>query len=87
MREKLASRPDILERLTPKDWAFGCRRPTPAPGYLESLCNEKVHVFLGGVQELTESGFRDENGKEYEVDVFICVSITNLLQVFLLTSN
>lgn len=80
MKKVLASRPDIIDKLIPKTFSFGCRRPTPGPGYLEALCNPKVEVFLSEMQEMTEAGFIDHEGKEHEVDVFICVrDITQML--------
>lgn len=86
MREKLASKPEILEKILPKDWSFGCRRPTPGPGYLEALCDPKVETHLQEMREMTETGFIDHKGEEHEVDVFICVrGNESLKSVILLT--
>ena len=75
MREKLKTRPDIAEKLIPKCFSVGCRRPTPGPGYLEALCDDKVTTFLSEIQEMTAKGFIDHLGVEHEVDVFICVGL------------
>lgn len=74
MRQKLATVPHIANKIIPTDFDVGCRRPTPAPGYLETLSNPKVTVFTDELREMTEKGFIDAEGVEHEVDVFICVS-------------
>ncbi len=74
MRQKLATVPHIANKIIPTDFDVGCRRPTPAPGYLEALSNPKVTVFTDELREMTEKGFIDAEGVEHEVDVFICVS-------------
>ncbi|KAI9726035.1 MAG: hypothetical protein M1828_002043 [Chrysothrix sp. TS-e1954] len=74
MRKKLASKPELAERIIPKSFGVGCRRPTPAPGYLEALCADNATVYTEALQEITEKGFRDSQGEEHEVDVFICAT-------------
>ncbi|KIY72314.1 FAD/NAD-P-binding domain-containing protein [Cylindrobasidium torrendii FP15055 ss-10] len=75
MKEKLASVPEIAAKIIPTDFEVGCRRPTPAPGYLDALTRkDKVTVFLDEMQEMSEKGFIDANGTEHEVDVFICAT-------------
>ncbi|KAK5138944.1 hypothetical protein LTR04_004041, partial [Oleoguttula sp. CCFEE 6159] len=37
MARKLASKPRLADKIIPKNFNPGCRRPTPAPGYLEAL--------------------------------------------------
>ncbi len=74
MRQKLATVPHVANKIIPTDFDVGCRRPTPAPGYLEALSNPKVTVFTDELREMTEKGFIDAEGVEHEVDVFICVS-------------
>ncbi|CAI6016935.1 unnamed protein product [Clonostachys chloroleuca] len=56
------------------DFALGCRRPTPGPGYLESLTQDNVQVIHKSVVELTETGVIDEAGTHQEVDVVICAT-------------
>lgn len=60
MKEKLASVPEIAAKIIPTDFNVGCRRPTPAPGYLDALTRkDKVTVFLDEMQEMTDKGFID----------------------------
>ncbi|KAL0258018.1 hypothetical protein SLS55_007189 [Diplodia seriata] len=62
MRTALSTRPDLAVALIP-DWSVGCRRFTPGPGYLESLCAPNVTAVLpspppntGDVTAITPSG-------------------------------
>ena len=41
MREKLAKKPEIFEKILP-EWAPACRRISPGPGYLEALVEDNV---------------------------------------------
>ena len=50
------------------------RRPTPGNGYLEALLQPNVTVYTDMFQRVTEIGFIDAEGKEHEVDVFICAT-------------
>ncbi|KAK0216999.1 FAD/NAD-P-binding domain-containing protein [Armillaria fumosa] len=74
MRQKLVTVPHIANKIIPTGFDVGCRRPTPAPGYLEALSNPKVTVFTDELREMTEKGFIDAEGVEHEVDVFICAT-------------
>ena len=74
MRTKLASRPDLAEKIIPKDFAVGCRRPTPGNGYLEALVQPNVTTYTEQLQEITEKGFIDSEGVEHEVDVIVCAT-------------
>ena len=74
MRRKLASRPEIADAIVPKDFAVGCRRPTPGNGYLEALCEENVEVVLGDIAEITSEGIKTADGKEHKVDIIVCAT-------------
>jgi cation diffusion facilitator CzcD-associated flavoprotein CzcO len=74
MKTKLASRPDLIEKIMPTNFGIGCRRPTPGNGYLEALSGEKTTTYTGQLQRITEKGFIDPNGNEQEVDVIICAT-------------
>jgi hypothetical protein len=41
MRGKTKSKPQVAEAMLP-DFPVGCKRLTPGPGYLESLCEKNV---------------------------------------------
>lgn len=44
MKDKLSSKPDILESILPEDFDIGCRRQTFAYGYMEALTDPKTTV-------------------------------------------
>ncbi|KAH8924303.1 FAD/NAD(P)-binding domain-containing protein [Atractiella rhizophila] len=69
----LNGRQDLIDILVP-DFAVGCRRLTPAPGFLAALQKENVTPVTTGIERVTEKGVMDRNGKEYEVDVIICAT-------------
>ncbi|KAG7423143.1 FAD-binding monooxygenase moxY [Fusarium oxysporum f. sp. raphani] len=52
----------------------GCRRLTPGPGYLEALQEDNVTFIGTGVDEITETGIRDQFGGFHEVDAIICAT-------------
>jgi cation diffusion facilitator CzcD-associated flavoprotein CzcO len=74
MKKKLASNPDIADAIIPKDFAVGCRRPTPGNGYLEALCEENVEVILNGIEEITPKGIKTVDGIVHEVDIIVCAT-------------
>lgn len=74
MRTKLAKKPEIADAIIPKDFNVGCRRPTPAPGYLDALVADNVTVFTEQIQKITEKGLVDQKGIEHPVDVIICAT-------------
>jgi len=60
-----------LLKLIP-DWAVGCRRPSPAPGYIDALTKPNVQVIMDKVQ-VTQKGIV-VNGTEIEVDAIVCAT-------------
>ncbi|KAJ6582825.1 FAD/NAD-P-binding domain-containing protein [Mycena sp. CBHHK59/15] len=74
MRERLQGNQRLIDALIPKDFTVGCRRATPGNGYLEALVEPNVYVFTEMFQRITERGFVDAEGKEYEVDVIVCAT-------------
>lgn len=74
MRKKLSSRPEIAEAIIPKDFAVGCRRPTPGDGYLEALCADNVDLIAQDISEITAKGIKTKDGVEHEVDIIICAT-------------
>ncbi|EXJ87185.1 hypothetical protein A1O3_04144 [Capronia epimyces CBS 606.96] len=72
MRQKLRGRDDLLEALTPTTFPVGCKRRTPGNGYLEALVQPNVTTYCKvGLDEITEKGFLDPQGREVEVDAII----------------
>jgi len=73
MQDKLAARPEILEALMP-DWAPGCRRLTPGPGYLEACCQKNVDYVSTPIKEIHETSIETVDGRTREVDTIICAT-------------
>lgn len=74
MVRKLKGDERLCENMIPKNFNPGCRRPTPAPGYLEALVAPNAKIFTENLTQMTEKGFIDANGVEHAVDVFICAT-------------
>lgn len=74
MRKKLANKPEIADVIVPKDFAVGCRRPTPGNGYLEALCEQNVEVVSDSISEIAANGIRTADGVEHEFDVIVCAT-------------
>lgn len=74
MSRKLGGDPRLVDKIIPKNFNVGCRRPTPGNGYLEALVGEKTTVFTETIGSVTPNGFKDSEGNEYEVDVIICAT-------------
>ncbi|EXJ79131.1 hypothetical protein A1O3_08632 [Capronia epimyces CBS 606.96] len=73
MSERIQHDPVLLEKLMP-EYAPGCKRLTPAPGYLESLRNPKVNYVTDKIVRATPSGLVTADGKEHAVDVIIAAT-------------
>ncbi|KAK3720821.1 hypothetical protein LTR37_003484 [Vermiconidia calcicola] len=74
MKEKLASKPEILDSILPEDFDIGCRRQTFAYGYMEALTNPKTTVFTSEPQGFTAHCLMDADGKEHEIDLVIAAT-------------
>ncbi|KAF4809306.1 FAD-binding monooxygenase moxY [Colletotrichum siamense] len=73
MRERLNGDEDWLQRVLP-DYAPGCKRLTPAPGYLEGLQSEKVDYVTDSIVSVDETGIVTTDGKRREVDMIIAAT-------------
>ncbi|EMD35687.1 hypothetical protein CERSUDRAFT_116421 [Gelatoporia subvermispora B] len=73
MKEKLANRPEIAEKLVP-EFGVSCRRLTPGPGYLEALCKDHVSFVSTQIKRITSSGIETVDGKHEEFDIIICAT-------------
>lgn len=67
MKEKLKDNPNLCKTLIP-DWPLGCRRITPAEGYLETFHRDNVELVTQGIVKITENGILTADGKEHEID-------------------
>jgi len=74
MKRKLHDNPELADKIIPKDFNVGCRRPTPGDGFLEALIADNTTCFTDPITRITPSGFIDHKGIEHEVDVIICAT-------------
>ncbi|KJY01429.1 FAD/NAD(P)-binding domain-containing protein [Zymoseptoria brevis] len=74
MERKLNNDPRLCDKIIPKNFNPGCRRPTPAPGYLEALVAPNATIFTDAIGKFTPNGFIDQDGNEHECDVVICAT-------------
>lgn len=74
MKGKLASKPEIAERVIPQDFGVGCRRPTPGNGFLEALCDPKTELVFNDIDEITETGVRTRDGVQHDFDILVCAT-------------
>ncbi|KAJ2989413.1 hypothetical protein NUW58_g3476 [Xylaria curta] len=70
MLERLGGDEEWLARVIP-DYAPGCKRLTPAPGYLESLKDPKLDYITEGISHVIETGIVTKDGKVHEVDAIL----------------
>lgn len=73
MSERVGGDPDWLEKLVP-DYAPGCKRPTPAPGYLESLLDAKTTFTSEPIIRATATGLVTADGTERQVDAIFAAT-------------
>lgn len=73
MRNKLKKKPEIFEMMKP-DFAPGCRRLTPGPGFLEALVEDNVDFVRDGIQRIEPKGVVTADGKLHEIDVLVCAT-------------
>lgn len=62
-----------LERLTP-DYSPGCKRLTPAPGYLEGITGPKVEFVDATIVRVTDNGLVTEDGNTRNVDIIVAAT-------------
>ncbi|KAJ6445154.1 hypothetical protein O9K51_03558 [Purpureocillium lavendulum] len=74
MHRKLGGQERLVDKIIPKAFNVGCRRPTPGNGYLEALVGDKTTCFTEDIHSITPSGFKGHMGNEYAVDVIICAT-------------
>ncbi|KAF1812670.1 putative monooxygenase [Eremomyces bilateralis CBS 781.70] len=73
MSRQLNGSKEWLDRLLP-DFAPGCKRLTPAPGYLEALQDEKVTFVQDRIDRVTAKGIVTSDGQERVVDLIIAAT-------------
>ncbi len=73
MEKKLSAKPHIAEAFIP-NFAVGCRRLTPGPGYLEALCEDHVDFVSSPIDRITETGIQSADGSHREYDTIVCAT-------------
>ncbi|KAI5475877.1 hypothetical protein MNV49_000759 [Pseudohyphozyma bogoriensis] len=73
MKAALNNRQDLIDVLVP-DFAVGCRRLTPAPGFLAALQKPNVTPVTTGISHIDETGVVSLDGKHYDSDIIICAT-------------
>lgn len=73
MRERLQKKPEYFDWLKP-NFAPGCRRLTPGPGFLEALIEDNVAFIRDPISRIEPTGIVTEDGKLHEVDALICAT-------------
>ncbi|KAF7188787.1 FAD-binding monooxygenase moxY [Pseudocercospora fuligena] len=74
MARKMNNDKRLCDKIIPKNFNPGCRRPTPAPGYLEALVAPNATIFTEAIGHFTETGFVDQEGNHHDCDVVICAT-------------
>ncbi|VUC25597.1 unnamed protein product [Clonostachys rosea] len=64
----------ILDSLMPKDFAIGCRRPTPGNGYLEALTESNVRVITDEIESIVPDGIKLKTSEIVNIDSLICAT-------------
>jgi cation diffusion facilitator CzcD-associated flavoprotein CzcO len=67
----------LCNKLIPT-YPLGCRRLTPAPGYLQALTQPNVSVITEGMRQIVPDGIELESGEVLKVDAIICATGFNL---------
>ncbi|KAF9879820.1 phenylacetone monooxygenase [Colletotrichum karsti] len=73
MTAMLKGNEKLCKQLIPY-FALGCKRLTPAPGYLESFHDPRVSLHTDGVKRFVAKGIEMNNGEVLEVDAIICAT-------------
>ncbi|KAJ6609350.1 hypothetical protein B0H10DRAFT_1813845 [Mycena sp. CBHHK59/15] len=73
MIQRLQKKPWIAEHIIP-DFAVGCRRLTPGPGYLEALCQDNVDFNPTEIKRVTSTGIETVDGKHEDLDIIVCAT-------------
>jgi cation diffusion facilitator CzcD-associated flavoprotein CzcO len=73
MKAMLRGNQQLIKALVP-DFAVGCRRLTPAVGYLESLSADNVRVVTDSIVEVGETSIKMSTGEEIEVNAIVCAT-------------
>jgi hypothetical protein len=73
MTAMLGGNEALCKALIP-NFPLGCRRMTPAPGYLQALTKPNVKLFTEGIRRIVPEGIEFESGQIAKVDAIICAT-------------
>lgn len=73
MAERLNHDPELCAKMIP-EWGVGCRRITPADGYLECLLKPNVQAVNSGVVKVTDDAIHTQDGRCFKVDAIVCAT-------------
>lgn len=73
MQMQLGNDERLCRALIPS-FPLGCRRITPAPGYLESVGRPNVTVETEEIRRFVPKGIQLRSGRIVEVDAIICAT-------------
>jgi hypothetical protein len=73
MTNTLGGHPRLCDALIP-EYPLGCRRMTPAPGYLEAMRHPRVRVVTDKITKFVDKGVELGTGEVLEVDVVMCAT-------------
>lgn len=73
MKSKLQKKPEIIDKVLP-DFAPGCKRLTPGPGFLEALAEDNVDFISKNIRRIVPSGVELEDGTVVELDALVCAT-------------
>lgn len=77
VRDKMRARirkPELAEKLIPRDHGFGTRRTPLDTGYIEAFDRDNVHlvdVRETPIERITAKGIQTADGAEYDLDVIV----------------
>jgi cation diffusion facilitator CzcD-associated flavoprotein CzcO len=74
MRRRIGPGQDKLEKFIIPTWSPGCRRISPADGYLEALVSPNVEPVYGEIAHISERGVVSMDGQEHEMDILVCAT-------------
>ncbi|KAF2832390.1 FAD/NAD(P)-binding domain-containing protein [Ophiobolus disseminans] len=70
MLKRVGGDEEFLQKILP-DYAPGCKRLTPAPGYLEALIDNKLAFITDPITRVDETGIWTKSGTHQPVDALI----------------
>lgn len=73
MQQRLKKKPEYYDWIKP-DFAPGCRRLTPGPGFLEALVEDNVAFVRDRIAKVDAKGVVTADGKLHEIDVLVCAT-------------